>query len=1235
MYVHYVLRNRSHRSNTVSGSTWLRAQERSSEITFMGYASIAKTRTILKNRADARKPDEKGLSRLSDVYKSAEHRHLFQKDKITCVEKMVRRIDMLDAKYKDITTLYLSNNQIRSLTGVEQFLRLETLSLANNRIADLNELRNLSSVPYLRNLNLEGNPVASQPHYRSQAIAHCSTRLAVLDGKQVTDAERKTADAVVRNEASLFRLMLSNQLLIDRLHRAVEKIAMHRQLVAEFKVPGKPLVMTELEPKRIIELAQADLQGSDDSLRDRVRNDMRARAVEVWRKKYPNGLGTRKRPTLTESWDLAYNEVMTLQQKEMSDLLAELDGAKDDIQVFNAKNEARVTSPDGPEAKHRMEREALIGEYQSSVKNLQQTIRGSRVAPHAARSQPVSPKPTPPVQRAWSADVRTAREPGQDLGKTVPPSRLRSLLSHVDVLPDESDAPTASSTTLTQTREVEVPNSPATRIPQPRSRPRGPENSAPNQTNQTAPADTEEELGMLHEALEAAARYQEELETRLEAAFGERDSLRVELDGITRQRGSTAHHLSAVQQACADKEAELAGMRAELIQLRQTAEAATAALGEVTDDRDYHQMKATRFCSELTEMVDMRQKEQRADDHAAVLALRHTLARWRQLPAVSLRAAAVRSMAEERAHSIALAAVGDAFDAWRILPALAQHHRAMATQAEQFHRYRICRAALSCLRTRAAEAEAEEEARLAEADGIRMGVVAAGCLQRWAKFVELRRIKRRNERRACKFERISTTARAFDTWDKAAAKVQRCRAIEQTAVAARNTDTMRASLDLWRAYAAARAQKNAMTARARDVRAGVLLATALGAWHMHHGTYQEAAARARDHTQVEARTVLRTWRVAVETHRAARVQTNAAAVTFCRLERAQAREALHAWRSWACTQRRNRVAVANIEARRTGRAVREAMSQWKTGHLRVLSGQMASVRERTAALAGQIEVTEARYADIEIENLRLIDRLHELNSEVAGLRADQDAVTRAREDQAKDLDAAVLSERDAQLEVEMLRNTNRALTMEVDRLHGVVAERDEVIASHRVISGLEAKTTDDALLDAQSRLADALQQVSALREELSRVEAAADVKVADTVRQLDEAMDVTADLRRVIGDKDAQLRRMTREVDTKEDSIERATLRLEAAQGTIMEEIGSRDRIIDRLAQTATLPDPRPALEMADMRPDNDPNQSRSQARVTTRPADYTMASDSYGAALQSQISSLHEKILSRLRENM
>jgi len=93
-----------------------------------------------------------------------------------------------------LQALLLNNNRLcRIAKGLEEFLpRLVTLILTGNKLTNLSDIDNLSTLPRLSQLSLLNNPVTKQESYRLYVI-HKFPKLKVLDFRRIKPKERKEA----------------------------------------------------------------------------------------------------------------------------------------------------------------------------------------------------------------------------------------------------------------------------------------------------------------------------------------------------------------------------------------------------------------------------------------------------------------------------------------------------------------------------------------------------------------------------------------------------------------------------------------------------------------------------------------------------------------------------------------------------------------------------------------------------------------------------------------------------------------------------------------------------------------------------------------------------------------------------------------------------------------------------------------------------------------------------------
>jgi U2 small nuclear ribonucleoprotein A' len=109
------------------------------------------------------------------------------------------KIDGLDANFR-IKELYLHNNNLRTLDGsLKNMKHLNVLTLYNNELSNLDQnIDFLSDFVYLEHLELWGNPLSEEPNYRISVI-HALRTLKLFERHNVSDLERISADKFIKD----------------------------------------------------------------------------------------------------------------------------------------------------------------------------------------------------------------------------------------------------------------------------------------------------------------------------------------------------------------------------------------------------------------------------------------------------------------------------------------------------------------------------------------------------------------------------------------------------------------------------------------------------------------------------------------------------------------------------------------------------------------------------------------------------------------------------------------------------------------------------------------------------------------------------------------------------------------------------------------------------------------------------------------------------------------------------
>jgi Leucine-rich repeat (LRR) protein len=186
---------------------------------------------IVAFRADASSSRSRRVGEATSLSKALRSRPMaLEGTKLNLVSSCIGDIDGVPGAIGErVQTLYLGNNNLSSIGGIEQFSSAQSISLTNNLIRYLSELRALGRLRHLEKLSLEGNVVTSMPFYRQYVLALCP-RLRSLDGVKVSGEERAGARAASRKVSTLYQQLRLNQLQHCVLTHLRLQLALHSEL---------------------------------------------------------------------------------------------------------------------------------------------------------------------------------------------------------------------------------------------------------------------------------------------------------------------------------------------------------------------------------------------------------------------------------------------------------------------------------------------------------------------------------------------------------------------------------------------------------------------------------------------------------------------------------------------------------------------------------------------------------------------------------------------------------------------------------------------------------------------------------------------------------------------------------------------------------------------------------------------------------------------------------------------
>lgn len=161
-------------------------------------------------------------------------------DRLTAVTKEIHYIGKIpEIIALKIKKLFLSSNLLMSLTALEQFKNVETLSLANNQLSYYEDLIPLKTLECLTSLTLQGNLICNLPYYYDYILYLCPHLL-------FFDDSYLPSYSSLKRQQLFIQVKLNYQKLTNFLSKAIYN-EMRNSFV--FNLIQKRLLHVELIPK--------------------------------------------------------------------------------------------------------------------------------------------------------------------------------------------------------------------------------------------------------------------------------------------------------------------------------------------------------------------------------------------------------------------------------------------------------------------------------------------------------------------------------------------------------------------------------------------------------------------------------------------------------------------------------------------------------------------------------------------------------------------------------------------------------------------------------------------------------------------------------------------------------------------------------------------------------------------------------------------------------------------------
>ena len=219
-----------------------------------------------------------------------------------------------------VQQLFLSNNKINTLAGLELFVNLRVLFLTDNKISYISELKYLKNLP-VETFNMKGNPITKLPYYQQHVVSTLS-QLKFFDDHEVNDQLRAAATSTVEFDECRLTLLCINEMRIQEL----EELEMMKNKDKDWLI----------RVQRSLGERSLESFGLDSESKDQNFDKMRALALEIRSK---NEEGSRSK------WGQIYDKIESIQITAIDSLSKKLTVYIDEMKnkVFKT-NESKGSS---------------------------------------------------------------------------------------------------------------------------------------------------------------------------------------------------------------------------------------------------------------------------------------------------------------------------------------------------------------------------------------------------------------------------------------------------------------------------------------------------------------------------------------------------------------------------------------------------------------------------------------------------------------------------------------------------------------------------------------------------------------------------------------------------------------------------------------------------------------------------------------------------------------------------
>lgn len=166
---------------------------------------------------------------LCELLRNEKDSSLASQQKISMMYKNINQIgSYLPFKFAGVTRLFISNNNITSLCGIEQFKNLTHLSIAYNLIENISEFDRIYDKLILISLSVKGNFFCKNPHSNIILIKKFP-KLKILDEFKISEATYKVLNETKTMKENIMKFFININKKIEKIQKIANLIKLNNE----------------------------------------------------------------------------------------------------------------------------------------------------------------------------------------------------------------------------------------------------------------------------------------------------------------------------------------------------------------------------------------------------------------------------------------------------------------------------------------------------------------------------------------------------------------------------------------------------------------------------------------------------------------------------------------------------------------------------------------------------------------------------------------------------------------------------------------------------------------------------------------------------------------------------------------------------------------------------------------------------------------------------------------------